>query len=376
MNRSLFLAAATASSIAFGQFAAAQTTVATDPVGFSTVQCLANSDTFVSLPMTRPPAFTGSIQSASGSTITVSGSPWTDGQFVYAAPAQRNRYYALIGPAGTTNPKEGRMFQITSNSTNTLTVDTSADNLTDVPANAQLVVIPHWTLATVFPPSDSTVSFTPTTSTRTFKTQLLIPNYDGVGTNLSASAIYFFSNNVNNSTNNVGWRVVGDNATDKGDDVLIPDGYFIVRNLNNAPTLPLAVAGAVLMKKLSVAQATAANQAQDNALGMQRPVDLRLDQTGLNPADGSFVATTSTRSFGDQLLVFNNAVAALNKSPSAIYFYSNNVNNSTNNVGWRLVGDNTTDRSATVIPAGSGFIVRKAASGTGNPVFWTNSPTY
>lgn len=352
--------------------------VATDPVGFTSINCLSNSDTFLSLSLTRLPEFTGAIQSVSGNTMVVGGTPWTAGQFVYAAGTQPKRYYALVGPAGTTNAKEGRTFFITGNSSNTLTLDTTPGELNGIPVGTQLLVIPYWTLNTIFPASDANVSITPTTSTRSFKTEILIPANDATGVNLAYSRVYFFSNNVNNSTGNIGWRVLGDNASDHGDDPLAPDGYFVVRNSNAAPTLPLVSVGAVLTKKLAVPLVAPASGSagQDKAVCMIRPVDVTLANTGLSPADGSFVATTQTSDFKDRLLVFDNTQVALNKAPSAVYFYSDNVNSSTSNVGWRLVGDNTTPRDDDFIPLGNGFTIRKAGNGMGQTVVWTNVPTY
>ena len=351
--------------------------VITEPVGFTRINCLGNSDTFVGMPFTRPPEFVGTIQSVSGNTIVVSGTPWTAGQFVYATGTQPNRYYMLVGPAGTTNPTEGRTFFITGNSSNTLTLETTPDELGGTPAGAQLLVIPYWTLNSVFPASHANASFTPTVSTRDFKTQILIPANGATGVNLANAQVYFFSNNVNNTTGNIGWRVVGDNTADHGDDPLGPGGSFVVRNLNAAPTLSLVSAGAVLTKRLSIplTAPTSGSQGQDKAVSMVRPVEVTLTNTGLWPADDSFVATTNTNDFKDRLLVYNNAQAALNKAPSAVYFYSDNVNSSTSNFGWRLVGDNTTPHDNDVIPLGAGFTVRKAGNG-GQTVIWTNAPTY
>jgi uncharacterized protein (TIGR02597 family) len=169
---------------------------------------------------------------------------------------------------------------------------------------------------------------------------------------------------------------VGNNTAPHDDDVLLPYGYFTVRNQNGAPGLTLTTVGSVLTKKFATPEVTSATQAVDNSFTMVRPVGVTLNNTGLNPADGSFVATTATRNFQDELFVFDNTVAAFNKSASAAYFYSNNVNGTTNNVGWRLVGNNTADRGNDVIAAGSAIIIRKAANGTGGTVFWTNAPTY
>src|SRR6476469_8572987 len=81
--------------------AAAQTSVSTDPVGFTSTSCLSNSDTYVSIPFTRPPEFTGTIQSIAGSTITINGTPgWTTNRYVYAAGTQPNHYYVLLELGG------------------------------------------------------------------------------------------------------------------------------------------------------------------------------------------------------------------------------------------------------------------------------------
>src|SRR5207249_11238448 len=134
------------------------------------------------------------------------------------------------------------------------------------------------------------------------------------------------------------WQRVHSNSGDGSDDPLLPDGYFVVRNPNGAPTLPLTNIGSVLLKKLAVYLATTANQAQNNPVSMVRPLNVALDATGLTPTDNSFGA-------GDQLLLFNNAVAGFidsGKTP-AVYTYDTH---------WRLTGDGTSsDRGADVIPA-------------------------
>ena len=349
----------------------------TDPVGFTTTSLPANSDTLINPPFTRPSEYVGAITSAAGSTISVSGSPWTMNQFVYVAGVQTKHYYALIGPASGANPKEGHIYAVVSNTTNSLVVDTSQDNLIGIPANSQLLVIPNWTPATIFPASDANVSFTPTTSTASYKTQVLIPNYSAAGTNQGYATTYFFSNNVDGTVNNVGWRVVGDNLTSHDDDPLVPDGYFAVRNQNGAPALTLTALGGVLTKKLAVALNTqSSGQQQDNSVSMVRPIDVTLNNTGLTPNDGSFVGTNAssitnveTAKIRDQLLVFTNSNVGLNKPPTAIYYYAIPG-------GWRTTKDPLYDHGSDVIPAGSALIVRKAPTKNGQSVYWTNSPTY
>src|SRR6202011_1744607 len=106
-------------------------------------------------------------------------------------------YYALIGPSSTTDPKEGHIYTVVASGSNTLSVDITRDDLTGIPVNTRIVLIPYWTPATLFPASDQNVSFTPTTSTSSYKTQIQIPNYVMPGTNLPVSPLSVFSNNVN-----------------------------------------------------------------------------------------------------------------------------------------------------------------------------------
>jgi uncharacterized protein (TIGR02597 family) len=330
---------------------------------------LANSDTLVSIPYTRAPIFAGTIQAVSSNIITVAGSPnWTANQFVYAATTQTNTYYALIGPSasGPANPKEGCVYLVTANGANTLTLALNGDSISAIPANSQISLIPYWTLATLFPASNANVSFTPTVSTRSLQTEILLPDDSSAGINLAPSKTYYFIN----SGANVGWRLFGDAlTTNHGDDTLVPGSYIIVRNQNSAVTLPLAIFGTVPTSKLVVPLATLATSAQDNATAVIRPVAVSLNNSGLNPTDGSFVATASTRSLKDELFLYNNAQAGLNKSASATYYYMNN--------GWRLFGDAVgNDHGGDLIPTGSALTIRKAATTSGQTSFWTNSPTY
>jgi len=328
----------------------AQTSVTTDPVGFTTTSCLSSSDTYVGIPFTRPPEFSGTIQSINGSTITLNGSPgWANNQFVYSQGTQPKHYYVLLGNGGASDPKEGHIYPVAGNGSNTLTVDATTQNLSGVTANTQITLIPYWTPATVFPASDVGVSFTPTGSPPAYQTLLRVPNYSAPGINQPYAAEYYFNNS---SWQRISPAGVGD------DDPLLPDGYFVIRNANAAPTLPLTALGSVLMKKSAVPLLTSRTQQQDNAVALIRPVNVSLVSTGLAPIDESFTEN-------DQLLLFDNSQAAFDKSPSAIYVFSN---------GWRLSTDLNTDRGSDIIPPGTALLVRKGPT-TDGTVFSSNSPT-
>jgi uncharacterized protein (TIGR02597 family) len=354
MSRFIPLFAAFASGLIHCNSVLAQVTAASDPVGFTTTSLLGESDTLISIPFTRPPEFTGAIQTASGTTITAAGTPgWTANQFVYVAGSQPKHYYALIGSGPAPNSKEGHFYPITANGTNSLTVTTTAANdLTGIAANAQVTIIPYWTLATAFPPGDANVSFTPTSSAPTYKTQIEIA--DDSAPTISYSIVYYFDGNT------LKWRIENVVDPDRGDDVLSPDSFFVVRNQNSAPTLPLTALGAVLMKKWSAPLMTSASQAYENAVTMLRPIDVPLNATGLS----SSLVTS------DQLQVFDNTLPVLNKTPSATYFYDTSAGASG---GWRLTGDGVNDHGSDIIAAGSAMIVRKALVAGGPTSFWTNS---
>jgi uncharacterized protein (TIGR02597 family) len=361
MKRSLLLSAAAATSFILAHGASAQSVV-TDPVGFTTLTCPASSDTFVSVPFTRPPEFVGATASATANTITVSGSPWTVNQFVYVAGSQPKTYFVLIGPHTSTNPKEGLVYQITSNTANTLTVNAGGDDLSSIVAATQILVIPYHTLASVFPASDAGVSFIISPSSINRQTQLLIPNYSGVGINLAPSVTYFYFNSA--------WRRFGSPLTeDHSDDPIVNAGYFTLRNAATGTTL--TTLGSVLTKNTTIPLFTrvgATSVTQDNFVSVIRPIDVKLNDLGLITS-GAFLSSPSSINRIDQLLAFDNAQVAINKSPSSTYYYLNSA--------WRKFGQpTTTDFGNDTIAAGTGFIIRKGGTPAGATSLWKNSPTY
>ena len=126
----------------------------TDPVGFVSVSVPANSDAVLAVPLNRAATFKGMIQTISGNTITVAGTPaWatTPAQFVQALPGQVETYAVQLA-SGT---KEGLIAKIVSNTANSVTIQLDAgDDLTGVVAEDadaianngdQIDIFPYWT---------------------------------------------------------------------------------------------------------------------------------------------------------------------------------------------------------------------------------------
>jgi uncharacterized protein (TIGR02597 family) len=432
-----------AGALLTGSYLQAQTATYTAPlVGFTSATCLANSDTVVSVPFSRPPDFIGGIASVASNTLTISGTTnWQDNQFVYgttlnAGGTQHKTYYALIGPrpvalAGTINltsgsnlvtgsgtsfttaispgdgimltggtsgyfivasvtdnsdlvltnnapttlttqtanvsksVKEGCSYEVAANATvngvSTVTLDLNGDTISSIVAGTQVALIPYWTLATLFPPTDLGVSYIGTTSVHSFQTQILVPNYGKAGINISPFPLYYYS--VPNSQ----WEAEG-GTSNAGDTPLMPDGYFTVRNAGTATTLTSM--GSINDQRISIPLTTGASSSQqDNFVSITRPLPVALRDLNLI-ASGAFTPTTTVHTIQDQLFLYNNGVTGINKSPdpNQDYIYMNGM--------WQLlVGTRGVDAGSTTIPAGAALLIRKVGT-NGSTVFWVNQPTY
>ena len=211
------LAAAAACGLAFGQ-------AYTTPVGYVTIDCPANSDTIVGLPL-RIPAVSAAALSANpevaGSTATL-----TFGSAAFTAGAFANTHYVKF----VDGPAAGKWFTATANTATTITVDLNGASLAAVSGN-RAEVIKFWTLSELFNPAQSTTDPATTgnaivASTSTLaggrRTQLFIPNLSGVGINLAPATSYFVHNGI--------WKRPGQGDASFGSDQLWPDTYFLIRH--------------------------------------------------------------------------------------------------------------------------------------------------
>lgn len=339
--------------VAAGISANAQTTVATDPVGFMTMDLPVGSDTIVAAPLTKSPVFQGAVTSRNGYVLTSTGANFGN---LTSSP-----HY--VQP--TSGSQAGMIFDVASNTADTITLVDNGVEPTGLDASAQFKVVPYWTLGELFPLSAQGASFTASANTLATgrRTQILFPNTTGTGINRAPSATYFF-------VTNTFWRSTSASTTDANNTPILPDSYFIVRNPTNAQTgLKLTVSGSVSTNPMTVQLDRIASGPNDNYVSLGRPVDITLNNLGLITS-GAFAQSLNTLATGrrDQLLVFNNSASGINKAPSATYFY---VTNS----GWRSTAAPSTDAGNTVIPAAVGYVIRKATNGTSGSQFWSNTIT-
>jgi uncharacterized protein (TIGR02597 family) len=324
---------------------------ASDIGGFVKSALLGNSDSYVSHAFVRPAVAVTLVGSIAGNVVTVSDSPnWAANQFVYAAGVQSNNYYARF----ISGAAEGRVYSITGNGANTLTLNPGSDSLAAVQANDTISIEPEWTLATTFPAGQGI--FTSPTPGNRF-TEILLPS-TGAGINLSAAAVCFFNSGI--------WKEVGLGSANENDLVLPLYSQFVVRH-NVATNSVMTQVGAVATAKLAIGLRAGATAAQDNYIGLIRPLPVSLNDSGLI-SSGAFSASPLPGNRTDELLCFDNAVASRNKSATAIYYYWSNA--------WRQVGFGTTDvGGAAVFGNGMTGIIRKATNRVGS-VVWINFPSF
>lgn len=311
----------------------------TKPVGGFTITAAANTDTRISAVLARSAAWAGTIASVSSTTLTAAGTPnWSAGAF---APGATTYYARMLSGA-----QRGQYFIITASTTDTLTVDNAGLNLSAIVAGDSFEVVPFWTLGTLFPASQAGTAFVASGSALSRQTEVLTYDASQTGINRASSGTYYFLNGA--------WRKVGSSAGTSFDSTLIfPDGYVIQRN--KAAATNLVQTGRVQPAYLgSVIEATASVQ-NDNFVSISFPIDVTLDQSGL--IGTVFAASSSPLAISDQLLWYDPAATGINLASSATYYYYNGA--------WRKRGSSSSlNFGSTVLKAGSGFIIRKAANGT------------
>jgi uncharacterized protein (TIGR02597 family) len=328
--------------------------VTSEPFGFNKLSLLGNSDTVFSFAFTRPEFAAGLVGNVSGSQIQVNGPPdWTPGQLVYQTGVQPNTYYLFIYSGAL----EGRSYTITNNGTDTVTVNSKGDDLTALGllAGDRVSIIPYWTLGTAFAGGNGIYPNTNPLPVNS-PTEVLLPDLNGTGKNRSASKTFFYWQGA--------WRATDEGNVNKDDQVLLPNTSVIVRH-NVAGSTVCTVPGGVIITKISIRLAVWASGQQDNFVSLARPMPVSLDDSGLI-SSGAFSPSPSLLSRTDELLVFDNTLAAKNKSASATYFYWNGA--------WREQSNPSNLGAVQVFTPGTAVIIRKAASAVAPPV-WINTPT-
>lgn len=352
LNTYAFLAAALACGMANAQ------TAYTTPVGYVTLEIPANSDSNVGQPLHRPTAFQGSASSVLGGVISLASASLTANQFVYSSPSQPNSYYVQV----TAGALAGRIFDVVSNTTDSITVDNGSADITSI---TTFKVIPYWTLGTLFPAGagvgDSADIFEPNGLVQ-FKSP------DDTGINRPIAKNYFHYTGTEEA--GTGWYDNDDLSLGLQNDLTI-DPFLAARVRNNGALKSVVVTGEV-PSVASVTPVVTASAANDNYVTVQFPVDVTLAESGL-----SSIVTPSTDIFEavDLVQIFDETGTGINKPVSATYFYYTGTEEA--GTGWYNNDDlslGLQDNVEGILKAGRVYTLRKSAGSAGTSYAVTQPP--
>lgn len=283
---------------------------------------------YLGLGLTRPVEYRGTATGVSGNTLTDSSANWSSGKF----NGSNGAYFVEITSINGSNSAAGvgTTYAITGTSGSTLTL---ANNLAaGVNPPAGYKIRKQWTIAAVFGTADESGLLSGTENTAD-----LVQLWNG-----TALDSYYYSGS--------GWRKTGDSATDAGGTV-IPFAHAIVVKRRTNGTVTLSLNGAVKPGLTSIPVS-----AGDNYVGNVYPAQLALATCGLYTGNSATGLVAGTADSADAVLIWNG-------NAFDTYFYQTL---GSGGAGWRSTSDASTDAGGTIIPAGSGFVIRRKAASSFN----------
>ena len=340
MKKTVFLFA-----LSLGSAALAQVTVETDPVGFVSIPVPAQSDAILGACLNRAAVFKGKVESISGTTITVAGTPgWQANQFVQTLPGQTDTFAVHFA----TGIKEGLFAKVSANSANSITVElasaNSADDLSGVKSNAvdgagngdEIDILPYWTPNTLFGGV-----------TLPDQVELYVYDNDQVGQNIAPSApMAYFTG--------FGWfETIG--FSDQSHRPINFGSGYIFRNTSGGEVTVTLVGSVPMSEHRIVLRTLAANTAQDQRITYSSPVPEALASLNLGAEDF------------DELFIFDNTTSGINKAPTPLVYSSGRWYNS---ISFADVTDTTT------LQPGTSIVYRKAATASPGQFVWADLQSY
>jgi uncharacterized protein (TIGR02597 family) len=311
--------------------------VTTTPVGAMTYTVPAtgasSATTLFTAPLLNSPTYSGAITGVTATTVTFAGTPFTSGGLVVAGAP----YFARI----ISGAQAGRTILITANDASTITLDTT-DNSSQttsllasafsVAAGDKVQIIAGDTLATFFGDNTSGNPVAVTAGTSVLNADTI----NIYNKNTGKSDLYFFS------TATSAWRA-SNSAANKNSVILYPENAFGITHVASAGSFTFTVAGQVPSVAPLVKVTGSGSTIQS---GTSYPTDLTLAQIVIpNWTKGTNVLNADT-------------ISVFNSSTGKFEIYLQRSSDSL----WIKSGGGTTDRSATVIPAGSSYRISKLAA--------------
>ena len=311
----------------------AQTAGNSDPAGFLSVTVNGtggagpNRITYLGLGLTRPVAYQRTASVIGTNSITDSGASWTVDQF---AAGNGPHFVEITSVNGSTSATGvGTTYGITSNTANTLTL--TSNLAAGIIAPVGYKIRKQWTIASVFGPNNESGL-----QGGTAVTADLVQLWNGA----SLESYYY------QTTPSVGWRRVGDTATDMGGTV-IPFYSAVVITRQQSTNLIFVLNGTVKTGQTAIPIVVG-----DNYVGNVYPTYLTLATSRLYTGKAATGLSGGDAASADQVRIWNGSIFDI------YYFQTTGVGGT----GWRKVGAPSTDAGNTVIAESSGFIVNRRNS--------------
>lgn len=302
-------------------------------IGAVAMKVPGQSDVMVALPFKKEKAGGGTVSTVDGSIATLGASSLTAGELDATGDVASHYLYVETGAL------MGRHFDIESNTASSVTLD--ASDLTGL-AGADVSIREHWTLGTLFPEG---VGYVEELEAGLREIEVIMPDFASVGGGIAASRIFYYYSSA--------WREVGKPLTEAVDAVVVePGASFVVRN-NGSSDLDYFFFGEVEYGPLAI-PLVSASDVVDNFVAVERPL-------GLTVSDLQLHSSPAFDAANDRLLVYP-MTDGINKTPT-VYMYSGGT--------WQVEGGNGGDVGSTLIEAGQGIAVRKAADSDGTD-YWVN----
>jgi len=327
-------------------FSAKAQTATTDPVGFVSYTVNANSDQKVGVPMQQASAFQGAATTVSGTTVSAAGITTLSGANL------------LLVTSGTA---QGRWEQIVSSAAGTVTLAASIPNFSN---GNSFVIKPFWTLNTLFPNGGSLPKSQDPEAPVAY---ILVNNPAAVGINLPSAGTYFYYDGTGNLLP-AGWYA--DGSLEPADNfVLSPETFITIRN-GTSSAVNVSFVGSVPVKGLGLDVTSTSSGPQDNLIYNQFPSAVTLANSDL-VSSGVFSPSPDPEAPTDLLLVYSLNSSGQNPPTSASYIYA--AAGGPLAAGWYVDGS-FEPADNVVLPAGSSYIIRKAAGANQTKTFIPTVP--
>ena len=222
------------------------------------------------------------------------GAPLVDNQFQYTSN-QPTSYYALV----TDGSMKGNFFTILSNTSHSVRITTEGVRLTSNSIKA-INILPYWSLASLFPASQSTISFIPTTnpsnvmSTIVIAPAVLMPPQQPQ----QVGQTYYFNAALTNWVNATNPNVPA------GDDIVAPGQYLYFQNIgSNCYPLHEFISGSILTNDFNFYFPTSSRGTLTSCFSLPRNSSYGINQIGFNDQNFAQSPSKSRLARKDQLFV-------------------------------------------------------------------------